>query len=84
MTREMAVLGIPTISVYQDELLDVDRYLIEQGNMTHQPNLTAETALGHLETHAKRPPRADLLAKGKEAYALIKAELLGAGTERNH
>jgi len=26
LTREMAVLGIPTISVYQDELLDVDRY----------------------------------------------------------
>jgi predicted glycosyltransferase len=28
MTREAAVLGIPTISVYQGELLAVDRYLL--------------------------------------------------------
>ena len=36
MTREMAVLGIPTMSVYQDELLDVDRYLLKVGAFVHR------------------------------------------------
>lgn len=76
MTREMAVLGIPTISVYQDELLDVDRYLIKGGQMVHQKELTAELALKHLDNTERKPPRDELLAKGKEAYALIKSELL--------
>ena len=35
MTREMAVLGVPTVSVYQDELLDVDRYLLEIDAFVH-------------------------------------------------
>ena len=41
MTREMAVIGVPTISIYQDELLDVDKFLIAQGLMTHNPELNA-------------------------------------------
>ena len=36
MTREMAVLGIPTISVYQDELLDVDRFLLQHVEAIHR------------------------------------------------
>ncbi len=76
MTREMAVLGIPTISVYQDELLDVDSYLIEIGQMIHEPNLNAEFAFKYLEANSRKPPRDELLTKGKEAYNLIKAELL--------
>lgn len=31
MTREFAVMGIPTVSMYQDDLLEVDKYLIEHG-----------------------------------------------------
>jgi predicted glycosyltransferase len=49
MTREMAVLGIPTISVYQDELLDVDRYLLDVKAFIHRPELTAAEALGVFE-----------------------------------
>ena len=41
MTREMAVIGMPTISIYQDDLLDVDKYLIGQGLMLHDTYLTA-------------------------------------------
>ncbi len=84
MTREMAVLGIPTISVYQGELLDVDRYLIENGQMIHRPELTAELALDYLDVFERKFPRAELLEKGKEAYALIKAELLRDGSERKY
>ena len=48
MTREAAVLGIPTISIYQDALLDVDAYLIDKGFMVHQPDLDAAFVLNFL------------------------------------
>jgi predicted glycosyltransferase len=73
MTREMAVLGIPTISVYQDELLDVDKYLIEIGMMIHKPDLTGEFAFEYLESTAEKSPNNELLVKGKETYNLIKS-----------
>jgi len=78
MTREMAVLGIPTISVYQDELLDVDRYLLEQGAFVHEPALTASQALQYLQNATQRPPDRSLLHKGRQAYDLIKRQLLQA------
>jgi uncharacterized protein len=76
MTREMAVLGIPTISVYQDELLDVDRYLLDAGAFVHKPDLTSEEALRYLESTSHRPPNGELLAKGRAAYDMIKAAIL--------
>ncbi|MET3107072.1 putative glycosyltransferase [Oxalobacteraceae bacterium GrIS 2.11] len=76
MTREMAVMGVPTISVYQADLLDVDRHLIEIGAYVHQPNLTAEQVLHVLESAAKKPANRDLLEKGKAAYELIKNTIL--------
>jgi len=77
MTREMAVLGIPTVSVYQDELLDVDRYLLDVGAFVHDPALTSVTLLRLLDTAARKPANRQLLDKGKEAYALIKNAILG-------
>lgn len=76
MTREMAVLGIPTISVYQDELLDVDRYLLEVGAFLHKPQLTAAEALEYLAQATQQPPNRDLLRKGKDAYDLVKNLIL--------
>jgi predicted glycosyltransferase len=72
MTREMAVLGIPTISVYQDELLDVDRHLLDVGAFSHMPSLTAEQALEFLADAKQRPADKRLLEKGEAAYDLIK------------
>jgi len=72
MTREMAVLGIPTISVYQDELLDVDQYLISKGMMIHKPDLTGEFAFEYMKKCEQKGPDDDLLLRGKEAYILIK------------
>jgi predicted glycosyltransferase len=77
MTREMAVLGIPTISVYQDQLLDVDRYLLEVGAFVHVPDLTAAALLSILESAARKPANRLLLEKGRQAYALIKESILG-------
>jgi predicted glycosyltransferase len=77
MTREMAVLGIPTVSVYQDELLDVDRYLLEVGAYVHAPALTAPTLLSLLDVAARKSANRELLDKGRRAYAEIKSEILG-------
>lgn len=76
MTREMAVLGVPTISVYQDELLDVDRHLLEVKAFQHWPELTAAQALTYLEQATQQPPNRELLDKGKAAYELVKRQLL--------
>ena len=76
MTREMAVLGIPTISVYQDDLLDVDRYLLESGAFLHRPALTAQDLLDALSHAARRPADRVLLDKGRQAHQMIKHEIL--------
>jgi predicted glycosyltransferase len=76
MTREMAVLGIPTISVYQDELLDVDTYLLQNNMMEHMPDLTGELALQYLEKCEQKSANDLLLKKGEETYNLIKSMLL--------
>lgn len=76
MTREMAVLGIPTISVYQADLLDVDKHLIKIGQMIHKPNLDAEYTLNFLNSCEPLLPNTELLSKGKQSYNLIKSVLL--------
>jgi hypothetical protein len=76
MTREAAVIGIPTICIYQDELLDVDKYLIDQGCMAHLKRPTAEHILKHLAQSEKKAPNRILLQKGESAYHLIKKLLL--------
>ncbi len=78
MTREMAVLGIPTISVYQDELLDVDRHLLDVGAFRHAPELTAQQALDYLEQATQQPPNRQLLDKGRAAYEMVKQRILNA------
>ena len=76
MTREMAVLGVPTISVYQDELLDVDRHLLEVGAFVHRPGLTAAQALRILSESSQKPASRALLTKGRAAYHLVKNTLI--------
>ena len=73
MTREMAVIGIPTISVYRDDLLDVDKYLIEKGLMKHIPDLKIENVLNYIKATKLKAPDNNLLIKGKESYYLIKS-----------
>ncbi len=77
MTREMAMMGIPTISVYQGELLDVDLFLISEKLMLHETELTINKLIDVL--HNKQPHQVtnSLMEKGKCAYDLFKNTLLG-------
>ena len=76
MTRELAILGIPTISVYQDNLLEVDSYLISKKLMLHEPDITAQKVINYLEQLQQNAPSLELMHKGKEAYQLFKQEIL--------
>jgi predicted glycosyltransferase len=76
MTREIAIIGIPTISVYQDELLSVDKYLIKQGIMNYHPKLTIDKIRTIIKTSKRKSPEKALLLKGEEAYKLLFSEIL--------
>lgn len=76
MTREMAILGIPTISVYQDELLDVDQFLLSKNLMLHEPNLTPQKLTSFVQSLENSAPALELMTKGKQAYQLFKDEIL--------
>ena len=76
MTRELAILGIPTISVYQDDLLDVDGYLLKQGLMLHEPSLTSQKLEQFINSLENQPPSLELMDKGKQAYELFKTQIL--------
>ena len=76
MTREAAVLGIPTISIYQDELLEVDKYLIKKNRMAHEVNITMDFVRQYIASNERGEASVELLNRGKEAYNLITKELL--------
>lgn len=76
MTREMAMLGIPTISVYQGELLDVDLFLIKENYLVHNPDLDLPFVEELIRKNLNGYNNKALIEKGKIAYTLFKAELL--------
>ena len=82
MTREAAVLGIPTISVYQDKPLEVDKYLIHCGYMVHEINPTIDFISVFISGRKRCAACADLLEKGKDAHDLILETLLSLGEKK--
>lgn len=82
MTREAAVLGIPTILVYQDKPLEVDKYLIHCGYMVHEMNPTINFIAEFINTRQRCVACADLLRKGEEAHNLILETLLSSGERK--
>lgn len=83
MTREMAVLGVPTISIYQDKLLEVDKYLIKEGCMVHHTEPTACFIDSFLKDKLRQLPNKVLLKKGKDAYFLILETIKKIYSEKN-
>jgi predicted glycosyltransferase len=71
MTREMAIVGVPTISVYQDKLLGVDEELVNAGKMTHEVDLDYPKVQSFIKTYADKPLDNTLMLKGKKAYDMI-------------
>lgn len=75
MTREFAVMGIPTVSMYQDDLLEVDKYLIDDGILISEKDpckidLHFINKLKKINDLAVKPYN-NILDKGKETRSLI-------------
>jgi predicted glycosyltransferase len=76
MTRELAILGIPTISIYQDSLLDVDKFLIQKNLMWFDPEISADKVIRYITQLQDSVPDTELLSKGREAYKFFLTEIL--------
>jgi uncharacterized protein len=72
MTRELAVLGIPVISIYQAKLLCVDKYLAKKGRMKIKLDLTSEEIKLYLMTVNNIDKDLSILDEGKESYNIVK------------
>ncbi len=70
MTREMAILGIPTISIYQDKLLEVDKYLINKKFLLHTTKPCVEQ-IDNLIKSFTNPNDNELLAMGIYTFNMI-------------
>jgi len=70
MTREMALLGVPTVSIYQGDLLEVDKYLINEGYMDHNKDLSINQIKKYMKNRDSIDSKA-LIYKGSEAFHLI-------------
>jgi len=71
MTREMALIGIPTISVYQGDLLGVDKFMIDNGYMKHITELSAQTLKHEINKTQQKNSSNLLIENGKKAYFLL-------------
>lgn len=73
MTRELAILGVRTLSIYRDELLLVDRLLIRLGVMHHsqKPCLSDVDRLLEAEFEGNK----SLMIQGAQAFNLINNHL---------
>jgi uncharacterized protein len=72
MTRELAILEIPVISIYQAELLSVDKYLVAKGLMKVAPDVGYDDIKTILGSYSRTERKWSVLNEGKESFALIK------------
>jgi predicted glycosyltransferase len=79
MSRELAVLGVPTLSIYQNEQLAVDRLLIAAGLMHFDRNPTAMLVRTLLENPVDTTAVRSLVDNGNSAYEAIKSTLIELG-----
>ncbi len=71
MTRELAVLGVPVLSIYQADLLAVDEYLVERGLLRVDPAITYEGITELMRTAAAGKKDHSVLRTGDTSFQLI-------------
>jgi uncharacterized protein len=72
MTRELAVLGVPVISIYQAKLLCVDNYLVDKGQMIIKSDITYDEIESIIQKGNSIKKDLFVLNDGKESYNKIK------------
>lgn len=74
MTRELAYLGVPTVSVYQDNLLEVDKYLIKNKYMYFSANPSIEEINDFINSQSVSNNK-ELLQMGIQAFEMINLKI---------
>jgi hypothetical protein len=72
MSRELAVMGIPVISIYQADLLCVDKYLVDRDRLKVDPNVNYDAIKSMLNSNLEIKKEWVELNEGKESYSIIK------------
>lgn len=75
MTRELAVLGVPVLSIYQSKLLCVDKYLADRGLMKTDPNINS-IGIEKIIQLGTREKNLAFVEEGIESYKILKNEIL--------
>lgn len=83
MTREMAVLSVPVISIYQSELLSVDNYLIEKGFMIINSKITYDEIKLFLGSFSSSGNGSFILKEGEQSFEIIKKQIYNLQYEQN-
>jgi uncharacterized protein len=82
MTRELAVLEVPVISIYQAEILCVDRYLIDKGLMLLKPDITYDEIKRIIDDGSVRSSKDfNALKEGEGSYSLIRDLIINLENE---
>jgi uncharacterized protein len=71
MTREMAVMEIPVISIYQAELLAVDKYLVNKDVMQINPDITYDDIRIYLNSIRNSTKEWLVLKEGEKSYSIL-------------
>ena len=74
MTRELAFLGVPTLSVYQGDLLEVDKYLIKNKFMKYNSKPHFDYIL-ELLNEVNTNQENELKLKGQSAFNFINQKI---------
>lgn len=72
MSRELAVMGIPVISIYQADLLCVDKYLVDRDRLKVDPEVSYDAIKNMLDSNLEIKKEWVELNEGKESYSIIK------------
>jgi uncharacterized protein len=72
MTRELATLQIPVLSIYQAEMLSVDKYLLEQGLINLKPGITYDEVRNLINSTLIWKNGFKVLKEGNKSYSLLK------------
>jgi uncharacterized protein len=72
MTRELATLQIPVLSIYQAEMLAVDKYLLEQGLINLKPGITYDEIKDIINSTLIWKNGFKVLKEGEKSYSLLK------------
>lgn len=70
MSRELAFLSVTTLSIYQGDLLEVDKFLVSNKFMHHNTKPTFADVVSLIE-HKRIGTNDELLKKGVSAFKLI-------------